>query len=148
MNEKDNNSQELKSIDGLLAHKFKPKDIYLATLAMIAEEGVETGVTLFLNGVIVSGIIISNKRYSSNIFDRLNDVQNKIAREMISDLIVQIEGYVNGEDNGFESIEYLHLYDVKIVASNGNQLETNSEMRIKLAEVNGFILGNFSPPQF
>ncbi|WFQ80301.1 hypothetical protein PXH59_03815 [Xenorhabdus sp. SF857] len=143
MEEKNNNQQELKSIDKVFAHEFKPKDIYLTTAAYIAEKGFEVGVTLFLNGIIVSGMLVSNKRYSTLIAGKVFMASNQEAGQAFLDVILNIGDRINEKDKEINEIEYLYLSDVEITTSNGNKLKTDSEMRVKLAEVNGFIFGKF-----
>ncbi|BET97283.1 hypothetical protein [Xenorhabdus taiwanensis] len=141
MEEKNNNHQELKNIDKAFTHDFKPKDIYLTTAAYIAENGFEVNVTLFLNGIIVSGVLISNKRYSSLLAGKIYKASNQEAGQAFLDVMLDIRDCINERDKEINEIEYLYLSDVEITNSNGNKLKTDSEMRIKLGEVNGFIFG-------
>lgn len=130
------------------------KDWFLqSTIETIIANGVEIGVTLTVGGVIVSGILISGKKY----FDELSDVL--IAASQSEDDGPRILGEAwkqytviyekpEGASGDWRAppAGFIHLRNARFYAPGAPPIPSNRGVlwRGKLSSVDGFSIGNFS----
>jgi hypothetical protein len=122
-------------------------DVFLVSLINMAEkqaQNVKIDITLFVQGLIVSGVVIGEKSYFEGLYNDLN-LSGSSPEEFFEHYQVLSEG-ASGEQqekNQFtKNIDYIHLKDVSY-----NSLSQNNRggyWRGKLNRVDGFRLGSLT----
>lgn len=128
----------------------------VATLVNLMD--IPIGVTLFIKGMVISGVLVSEKEY----LESLTSVFNRIARESIGETKDNYEPLFDftalnespdsmetneDEDNDLElppPVRHLHLKDVYVLTPQPSIAFTHSMlpiMRIRLAVIDGWFLG-------
>jgi hypothetical protein len=128
-------------------------DDLLKSLVMVPEKtSLEIGITLNVNGLLVTGFLISQQTYFETLMERVNS--NKSASEMkttLVDFLAQLKETLlqktaQGEQ-GFSP--FIHLRDAKIYPSEGKGMPTfgHALWRGDIRAVNGFSLGEMVPAE-
>ncbi|MBO0555762.1 hypothetical protein EXQ41_06820 [Clostridium botulinum] len=127
----------------------KNKDAILETVVNIinnlkAENDSEMniGVTLLVNGKILSGEIISTNKYmelQARSFEKCNG--NNEIRKAFSDGFSNMKNALDVNKDIIEECNFIHLDNVSIINENNNKLSINGTFRIKLSDVSGFMFG-------
>lgn len=124
--------------------------------------GLETGITLYVGGLVISGITISGKNYFDKFAENYKSGFNK-DWESLAEII---EGRIREESENYplfwtqidsenpskeikttplKDVAYIHLRDVVILNQNGNKMVmANTMWRGRLESIDGFSLGNLS----
>lgn len=136
-----------------------PIDAVLHLMVTLSESGVGLPVTLFVNGIIIAGNIISFEKYMNTIADNLRKSENRTEMrteefqkitEVIADGLDKMRTtFLQAQDNNDRRM--IHLESVTIVKPTGIAINpigfidlSNSVWRGSLASVDGFILGTLS----
>lgn len=124
---------------------------FLLSLVDSAGDGTNMGITLYIQGAIVEGTLISRKEYIQyfrntildtvkiNFSDSKQETTNKF-QEFTQKYFDELE---KADDVGIPS--FVHLKDVSSSQIANGATSNGSYLRIKYEAVDGFILGNTRP---
>ena len=124
-------------------------DWFLQKLVALANgQGLEFGVTLYVNGQIISGTLISGKQYFETFGDLFSDAWPYENKEVIKDgFLANAEIYKKqNHDDPTPPSQYVHLKDTRIITANGNLPSSGNAgvlWRGKINSASGFNLGKF-----
>ncbi|HEV2816149.1 MAG TPA: hypothetical protein VGW40_02860 [Allosphingosinicella sp.] len=141
-------------ITDVFAH-LDDKDWFLQSLIELADIGIELGVTLSAQGMLISGILISGKRYFEQLSEDVKSGTGPNASEKIVSLISRsfkqfVVIYEKPEDAGDDwkapKPAYVHLRDARFFMPGQPPLPNNKGVlwRGKLNRVTGFVLANLT----
>ncbi|WP_380180984.1 gas vesicle accessory protein GvpU [Kalamiella sp. sgz302252] len=123
----------------------KMRDADLNFIANIASKlGVGLGVTLFVKGALVTGNTISGKEYYEQIVEFFGETQEGSVEQAIANYFKRTgEAYYTPEDDEASvPLNFLHLKDVSFrLGSEQFSQHKNGLLRIKIEEIDGFMLG-------
>ncbi|UYZ39026.1 hypothetical protein OD350_28560 (plasmid) [Clostridium beijerinckii] len=108
---------------------------------------IQFGVTLFSNGQILSGKLISYKEYVEILANSFkgNDAVETLFANYFNSCKEKEEENKDPEDIETESPpNFIHLKDIKIVKGNIVESRIDNPLRLKLSDVSGFIVGEIS----
>ncbi|EPR9083344.1 hypothetical protein ACU9CW_003929 [Cronobacter dublinensis] len=128
----------------VLANKMK--DVDLLTIADLANEfNSEIGITLFVKGALVTGVTISGAKYYETNIKVLSEISSTTSQLLSRHFREGLSFYQAGENENFEYPQnFLHLKDVSFKLGEGKLIPIpDGLLRIKIEEVDGFILGQF-----
>lgn len=131
-------------LNEVLAYKMKDAD--LLTIADLANEiNSEIGITLFVKGALVTGITISGSKYYEANIKAISEISSTTSQLLSRHFREGLSYYQAGENENFEYPQnFLHLKDVSFKLGEGKLSPVpNGLLRIKIEEVDGFILGQF-----
>jgi len=129
----------------VLGYKLKDADLLsIADLANKYNSGI--GVTLFVKGALVTGVTISGCEYYESQIKALSQLENNSTIHHLSQHF--IEGMSHYQSDGSDNFDYpqnfLHLKDASFRLGDGKLSPLrDSIVRIKIEEVDGFVLGQF-----
>lgn len=133
------------SSNNQIATVRKTKDADLVFLVKIVNKThASIGLTLFFNGLIITGQLISGKTYYEHVSDRMKEV---------GDAGIALSGYFSDSaENVYSPTEkedaptnFMHLKDVKVRSDSGGINALNEAfLRMKVEEVSGHIIGTMS----
>lgn len=108
-----------------------------------SEMSVSFPITLFVNGAIISGDLITLKKYYECLSENYKELKSdneldKIIPETFSDFYSQKKNYLEGKEN--TTHDFIHLKNVKILNQNSMILR-DAFLRVKVNSVDGFFLG-------
>ncbi|KOA76607.1 hypothetical protein ADU78_05855 [Clostridium botulinum] len=131
---------DLKCKDGMLV------SIVNAINEVKREEDVEVnlGITLFVNGKILSGQVISYSKYLELVSEKFKNTNCREMGTMFSGLFQEMKKSMTSEQYHAELPDFIHLNNVKIIFDDNKQQDFKTEVRIKLSDVSGFIFGEIS----
>ncbi|TYR79740.1 hypothetical protein FZC66_11355 [Priestia megaterium] len=120
--------------------------VVLMFLSLVEEDGMEIGVTLNINGLVVSGTLIGARAYYDGIIEsykELNDrTMSKILTKKFSDLK---DGYLKqkqeqeDKDNKGNSATFIHLKEAKYLGANHQSISNKSTWwRGRISSIDGF----------
>lgn len=117
-------------------------------VSMANDSGVSVGITLFVNGLIVSGATISGADYFKAIGDQVRGAIGVSEEESEGNLFQPyIDDYTRDreEDEAPLTLTYVHLKDAQVWAP-GQPMAPKGGMfwRGRLSSVDGFTLGSWS----
>lgn len=123
-------------------------DYYLSTIVSIVnslEGGISFGITVFVNGLIINGTLISGKTY----FERISEIPFKSNEPEIAESIRDaflFPAKIYEKDNLSETTVFFHMENVKIFDQKGNKIPSGDGFlwRGKLSSVDGFSFGSLS----
>jgi len=130
------------AIDGRSTDWFLQKLVSLANTM-----GLSFGVTLFVEGVMISGMLVSGKRYFEAFADEFssNYPGDDEAKEEVRGGIASHTAIYAGDDSDNEPPppQYIHLVDARCFAPGGQPIPTNRGVlwRGRINAVSGFNLG-------
>ncbi len=129
-------------------------DFYIDVLSKLAESGLGFGVTLFVNGVIVSGDLISSKKYIHEVNKAIigsGDHADDKTKSVVTNLFEKFFKAVTDKiDEGGEDrlIKHLHMNNVEVFADSSDTIGfTDGLLRIKKDQIDGFIWGRGTPAE-
>jgi hypothetical protein len=146
------NQQELTAEQLKLTLDGNSVDWFLQRLVSIVNEsGVEFGITLVVSGSIVSGRLVSGKKYFETFAKEFSDPMAEDSRASVYQAFAQYgEIYSSSEGEGSDTPppQFIHLLDSRCYFP-GNQLPSNRGVawRGKINAVSGFSLGQLSASQ-
>jgi hypothetical protein len=137
------------------------EDHLLQLFVKLAERGLEVSITLSVGGMLISGILTSDSEYLkllgegiravtipelravTEAFANLAESAQNAARERQRE---EEEAEALGEEDGVRPA-YIHLKDAKLFLAVDMGLPTQGSVlwRGKIASVDGFVLGAFTP---
>lgn len=123
------------------------RDAVLDTFVYIINENdIEMGLTLFVGGLIVTGDLISFKKYLEGIGESFQESESEVAKsigEVISSIIPEkTEDKESEEGQDSSDVNFIHLQNVTVISSNTNY--SVPFWRGSLASVDGFSFGKFN----
>lgn len=122
-------------------------DWYLQKLVSLANEnGLEIGITLIIGGSIVSGTIVSGKKYFETFAAEFSAAWPGDDKESIRESFASFASiYESADDKELQPPQYIHLTNARFHAAEGN-LPTNGGVlwRGKINAVSGFNLGSLT----
>ncbi|MFB5661098.1 gas vesicle accessory protein GvpU [Alteribacillus sp. HJP-4] len=114
-------------------------DYVLRYLVRLADNGAELDITLNVSGITISGILIGNVAYLTELENELqNNEQNELEEKMSTFFDKLSEKFQKDNDQDEYETGYLHLKQAKIIKSQGQFLIGSGLWRGKIADVNGF----------
>lgn len=126
-------------------------DWHLQTLVSTANTtGLEFGVTLLVEGLIVSGNLIGGNKYFETFADNFSNgfrAEEETKEELRQAISSQGEIYNAAEtDEEIPPPEFIHLEDARFFSPGGNSIPTENGTlwRGKISSVSGFTLGSLS----
>ncbi|MET3390656.1 hypothetical protein ABIC33_001279 [Variovorax sp. 1140] len=137
------------------AHADQPpafnRDGFLQLVSVfIGESGDGLPITLSINGMLVSGTIISSEAYfaemaaslASTIYGNVKTPRRAEFEQSIADM----PKTPNGEPPLAHELQFIHLRDAKFLAANGESMNVTSSVlwRGRISKVAGWSLGAFS----
>lgn len=134
-----NNTQDQKS------NYRKDQDWLLEDLVVIAEDGQhEIGITLHVNGLIITGTLIRGKKYFEAITEqvgRFDDAVAGILMEKANEIYNPIDS-----DDIYSNLVMIHLANARVISAGGIFILSGSKKegfywRGKLSSIDGFHLG-------
>lgn len=144
--------------DGYTLEDVRPKDIYLDTILDFYtgsndQGGGAIGLTLQLNGAIVSGIAISRKAWLDATVDSLtlaagSEVGGAVGSvfNYINDMYVERRTKREEADLPYRRREFLHMKEVRVTTGGANDYYGLPFWRGSLNDVTGWSLGSWNPP--
>ena len=133
-----------------MSTQLEKNDILLNLLVKIAETNASISVTLNVNGTIITGDLISQKRYYEEVVSNIREsFENTFKEESagILDSLSMFGDFPNGsscEEDGTAEYAFVHLSGAQFF-SGGNRTPSNgAPWRGKLTAIDGFILGRIS----
>ena len=127
------------------------RDHFLQTLVILANnDDIEMGVTLTVGGFLISGMLISGKKYYEKIKTLLSEnIDDDSALEYIQSIIdLPMAVYKDDDDDDRPiNIVFIHLRNAQFFGSDGSHIPQpdGALWRGRISEVSGFFLGNLSP---
>lgn len=132
------------AVKNVVASKMRDMDLVYLTNIVNAVGG-SFGITLFLKGSIVSGLMISGQEYYATLAERLaqvGDVGENLAQHFLQ---VADDVYTNVAEIESIPANFIHMKDVQVRAGNGEFSAMNDALlRLKIEEIDGHIVGNVS----
>lgn len=134
---------EQSEMTNVFASKMRDADLnFIANIA--SKFGVGLGVTLFVKGALVTGNTISGKEYYDKIVALFGDVEDGSTEQAVANYFKRTgeEYYTPTDDESSVPLNFLHLQDVSFrLGSEKFSHHKNGLLRIKIEEVDGFMLG-------
>lgn len=130
-------AEETQELDQVIQHD--DADWFLQNLVCnINYNGNELGLTIYVNGLIVSGTLISGKEY----FELLADIFSSENVQKESLFTQERDAYSQENVRDAKHTSFLHMKNAKAVDSNGSTIPSNGCLwRGKLNHVSGFNIG-------
>ena len=125
----------------------KHHDHLLETFVMYANYNIfEVGITLFVNGLIVTGSLISGKKYYEGLTEQIGTFNDNLAgllMEQANEIYKTYDAAETDIEADYSQLGFIHLEDAKVMSTDGNCLPTDEGAfwRGKLSSIDGFILG-------
>lgn len=129
------------------------QDWLLTQLVQWAELGLSTGVTLFVGGSVVSGILTGEDAYISKLREGFAEgLAGSPSAEPIDRALASMLEAVKSPPQDEGSIpypRYAHLRDAQVFAPGSGPMPSNEaiSLRIKLGSVDSFSLGIMAMPE-
>lgn len=121
----------------------KLRDLELAEVIELVENGLELDLTVICKGVLISGTVISGKEYYerlASIFESQNTPLSNYFEQ------VGLARYAHQTESIDPLWNFIHFADVRV--HNGNEsllYSPNQPLRVKLEEIDGHFYGLLSP---
>lgn len=149
MTEKEDNAND--AVEEKMDYDGRSVDWFLQNLVSIANNSnVEFGITLFVEGIIVSGNLVSGKKYFETFADEFSNAYpgDPDTKEGIRQAFASNSSIYDSEDDEHDlpRPQYIHLIDSRCFAPGGQPLPGNSGVlwRGKINSVSGFNLGSLT----
>ncbi|WP_434998682.1 gas vesicle accessory protein GvpU [Vibrio scophthalmi] len=140
----DNNSELpiLDPIDGV--------DWYIQNMISLANHGIDVGITLTVGGTVMSGKLISGKKYFDLVTEQIeSSLSDENFKKVFVSFLESNSARYQGSPSEMPATQnaYIHLMDAKIFDSQGNSIPTNEGLlwRGKLDSISGISIGTISP---
>jgi hypothetical protein len=112
-------------------------ELLVSFVEMLNEKHINSfGVTLFVHGIVISGLAVSRDEYWKTLFDTL-------AKAIKSERNFDKENIEDKEDDAIRYTKFIHLKNPNYLYPNHNEVFAETEhpyVRFKLADVNGWII--------
>lgn len=126
----------------VVANKITDEDInYFAKLANV--HSISVGLTLIVNGSIITGVTISGEDYYKDLLGSLRPYQEGSAISLIAENFKSAqEAFAPKNFDSNQTYDFLHLKNISIKQGDGHFFEMNDGLlRIKIEEIDGYIYG-------
>lgn len=129
---------------------YVQRDVLLDTFVGVSNKSdIQMSLTLYVNGLIVCGTLISTKMYLEGIADSFKGAGNEFG-DSLGEEFSKYASQVEEDRKKFEDTEdarpmqanFIHLKDAVIIAGDGKNYNV-PYWRGRLAAVNGFNFGSF-----
>ncbi|MCU6674660.1 gas vesicle accessory protein GvpU [Leclercia adecarboxylata] len=119
----------------------------LGFLAELIEKlDIEIGITLMVKGLLVSGMLVSGKKYYTQVSEQLQS-SGEAAKAISQYFSAKAENFGIEKPEEAE-FNFLNLINIAFLKGDGQMGEVNGgRLRLKLEEVDGYILGKPSNSQ-
>ena len=130
-----------------MSTQLKKNDAFLNLLVKAAENNVSIDVTLNVNGLIVTGKLISQKRYYEEVARSMRNPFSNNSKEGVSgilDSLSMLGDLPNGsstEEDESTDYEFVHLSDAHCHSGDISIPTRSAPWRGKMTEIDGFMLG-------
>jgi hypothetical protein len=148
-------SNAAKSLEKQNTQTFERSDKLLQALISVPEKtSLELGITLNVNGLLVTGFIISQATYFEKLIEGIQSTQaDAEMRYSLADFLAQLKSTLlqqSTADDQLQTPHYVHLRNVTIYPSEGRGMPTFGDVlwRGDIRSINGFSLGEMVPAQF
>lgn len=134
--------ENVNAMQNVISNKILDADlIFFAEAAN--KHGVSVGVTLFSNGAVITGTIISGKEYYERLVKSLGPYVEGSKLAIVADYLKGAKKEYEALSKASDDYNYLHLEKISII-SLGDKVSrvNNALLRINIGEVEGYILGN------
>jgi hypothetical protein len=129
-----------------------PDDLFQRLVHLINTTDIEIGVTLHVNGVVVTGKLVSGTTYWASSADYLREnttgdpgLVEAMAKSM--ERVARDYDETRGEDTESDTMaQFVHMRDARSVTPKGGIPRDGTFWRGRLASVDGFTLGELGPP--
>lgn len=114
-------------------------NVLLNIVNMVNYDEVTLGMTLFCNGIVIGGDVISGKEYFSTMADLTKDKS-----QQISELYQEVGAtFYNETDEAKEQIPLNYIHMKNVVLHSGGQLTpfNGGLIRLSIDEIDGHIIG-------
>lgn len=122
-------------------------DWHLQNLVQLANNaGAEMGITLMVNGTVITGTLIGGKSYFNEFADSFASgwtTLDEDAKQAVRDSMARpADDY--GSDKPQGTVSYIHLRNARVQTPTGSMPEGGFLWRGRLSQVSGFFLGSLS----
>lgn len=128
----------------VLSFKVKDSDLsFLNGIVNKADFGI--GITLFVKGCVITGSLISGRKYYRIVSDNLKS--SGVVGESLSAYfeVKGRDGYTSPDPDFEYPNNFLHLENIKILGGSGVIRSLSDAMlRVKIEEIDGHFIGNIS----
>jgi hypothetical protein len=131
-----------------------PLDHFLQAIVGIANNGIEVGVTLTISGFLVSGIVVSGKRYfdehlGSAFVKAFPESSRHVIRDFLRTFASVYDPMPEDEDAKMPPPVFIHLMNARFFHNSGRPIPNNEAIwwRGRLSDVQGFHMGNLHHPE-
>ena len=124
--------------------KGLPGDPLLKTiLATANKENITLGITLNVEGMIISGILISSKEYYEGLAQQLKEPSDRKETNNLTKTLVNIINQYIAQEGQALTQDYIHLKDARFHYASQDiaPIDQGVWWRGKLSSVDGFTLG-------
>ena len=125
---------------------FKVKDSDLSFLnGMVNKLDFGIGITLFVKGCVITGSLISGRKYYSIVSDNLK-ASGAVGEALSAYFETKgMDGYTSADPDFEYPNNFLHLENIKIRGGSGVIGSLSDAMlRVKIEEIDGHFIGNIS----
>lgn len=124
-------------------------DPFLQSLVHHADyDGFEFGITLSVGGILVSGMLVSGRKFFENFGEKFGSAfeDAEVRKSLASSFSEWGVLYDPQEDGTRRESTYLHIKDVAFFTTNSQPIpsDAGSWWRGRISEVDGFLLGNLT----
>ncbi|MBY5942354.1 hypothetical protein KUW00_15850 [Halomonas sp. DP5N14-9] len=133
-----------------MSKKMESNDFLLSMLVGMAESGASVGITISVNGTLVTGNLISQKKYVDELVSNLRAPLESVFPEHSNSMLESFSriGNMSNGSSGTEGesgeYEYIHLGEAQHFVGNSAIPSDGVLWRGKLTAIDGFILGRIS----
>ncbi|HBX3400961.1 TPA: hypothetical protein NO705_000878 [Klebsiella pneumoniae] len=135
--------EDEKAITEVLAHSIGPKDAALCHLALCANYGVGTEVTIVVGGQLITGELVSGKEYAETTANAFRNANcDDSLKESLAGFFEELANDYSQEEGNTIPLNYVHLKDPAYLRGDGVWLTIKGAiLRVHLEKVLGFTLG-------
>ncbi|MNE21955.1 hypothetical protein D3C80_1151390 [compost metagenome] len=120
----------------------KLRDLELAELIELVEQGLQLDLTVLFNGMMLSGKVISGTKYYEILAENFDNLNQPLSTYFSS---VGLQRYANQDEKEEPLLNFIHFEDVRIqIGSNQLMNLPGQPCRVKLEEINGHFHGLMS----
>ncbi|MFP5300086.1 gas vesicle accessory protein GvpU [Cobetia sp. SIMBA_158] len=133
-----------------MSTQLEKNDVLLNLLVKMAEANVTMSVTLNVNGIVITGNLVSQKRYYEEVISDLRKPFNSTFKEEASgilDSLSMLGDLPNGsssEEDESAGYEFVHLSGARYFIGDSSIPVGGVPWRGKMAAIDGFTLGRMS----
>lgn len=125
------------------------KDYLIQMFVHLANEGIQTDITLMLGGSVITGTVIGGKQYLdelAKLYSGAGGNADDGTKKSISEGLVDMKSLYDNLDSNSPPPSFIHLKNIQVFNGTNNGI-LNSETSLwrgKLSSVDAFVPGRFS----